>query len=205
MTDKDISNQRRSFLIQAAGLTAAGSLLKTNTSAGAATPAATVPDSAADAASPPYQSLSLDEAAFVEALVNVMCPADHLTPERRRLRARDLHRPPARGRLRPGRTALPAGPWKKGKPQFGYQLPLTPEQFFKAGLAAANAACASELGKHFDALAPADAGRRSSRPLARGKRDRPERRRSRCWFNELVYPLFVAGLLRRPDLWRQSQ
>jgi hypothetical protein len=27
-----------------------------------------------------YQSLSLDEAAFVEALVNVMCPADHLTP-----------------------------------------------------------------------------------------------------------------------------
>src|SRR5579871_2851837 len=27
-----------------------------------------------------YQSLSLDEAAFVEALVNIMCPADHLTP-----------------------------------------------------------------------------------------------------------------------------
>jgi len=27
-----------------------------------------------------YQSFSADEAAFVEALVNVLCPADHLTP-----------------------------------------------------------------------------------------------------------------------------
>src|SRR5579863_2586282 len=27
-----------------------------------------------------YQSLSADEAAFVEAFVNVLCPADHLTP-----------------------------------------------------------------------------------------------------------------------------
>ncbi len=68
MTDKKLSNQRRSFLIQAAGLTAAGSLLKTTHSAEALTPAATLPDSVADAASLPYQSLSPDEATFIEAL-----------------------------------------------------------------------------------------------------------------------------------------
>jgi hypothetical protein len=32
------------------------------------------------------------------------------------------------------------GPWRQGKPEFGYQLPLSPEHFFKAGVAAADAA-----------------------------------------------------------------
>jgi len=47
------------------------------TAAQAEAPAAAAPAAAVPAG---YQSLSLDEAAFVEALVNVMCPADHLTP-----------------------------------------------------------------------------------------------------------------------------
>jgi gluconate 2-dehydrogenase gamma chain len=41
--------------------------------------------------------------------------------------------------------------------QLGLQFPLTPEQFCKAGIAAANAACMREHGKPFDQLNPAQA------------------------------------------------
>src|SRR5688500_11809472 len=61
---------RRIFLKQAgAGALAVASL--------AVAAPATAP---AEAALVGYQSFSPDEGAFVEALVNVMCPADNLTP-----------------------------------------------------------------------------------------------------------------------------
>jgi hypothetical protein len=71
MTDQNNSNPRRTFLLQAAGLTGAGSLLKAASPADAAGATAPVPSAAPDAASVPYQSLSPDEATFIEALVNV--------------------------------------------------------------------------------------------------------------------------------------
>src|ERR1700690_3446884 len=88
MTDQNKSNPRRTFLLQAAGLTGAASLLKAANPAGAAAAGAAAAGSAAgpvpaappDAASVPYQSLSPDEATFIEALVNVMCPGDAYSP-----------------------------------------------------------------------------------------------------------------------------
>ncbi len=48
------------------------------------------------------------------------------------------------------------GPFQKGKPEHGYQLGLTPREFFGAGIAAATAWSGKTYGKPFDALAPAD-------------------------------------------------
>ena len=80
-----------------------------------------------------YTLFGPEEAAFVEAMVNVMCPADALTPSGIDCGLVDLHRPPAGRRLRQGRALVLAGPWLPGKPQQGYQLPLKPAEFFKAG------------------------------------------------------------------------
>jgi gluconate 2-dehydrogenase gamma chain len=44
------------------------------------------------------------------------------------------------------------GPWKRGSPNQGYQLPLTPAQLYRAGVAATNAYCRKTYGKTFDHL-----------------------------------------------------
>jgi gluconate 2-dehydrogenase gamma chain len=143
-----------------------------------------------------YQSLSLDEAAFVEALVNVMCPADHLTPNGVDCGLAVFMDRQLAGGFGQGERLYTHGPWKKGKPQFGYQLPLTPEAFFKVGVTAANAACRKQFGKSFDALAPAEADAFLAQ-LASGKVT-DERVPLASWFNELVYPLFEQACYADP-------
>src|ERR1044071_1058772 len=70
---------RRIFLKQIAASSGALAVAATQVVAARADPAAApaAPNAAAPAG---YQSLGPGEAAFVEALVNVMCPADSLTP-----------------------------------------------------------------------------------------------------------------------------
>lgn len=167
-------------------------------SAAATAAQAEVPASTALAATAPagYQSLSLDDAAFVEALVNVMCPADHLTPNGVDCGLATYMDRQLAGGFGQGERLYAHGPWKKGKPQFGYQLPLTPEQFFKIGVAAANAACKKQHGKNFDALAAADADAFLTQ-LAAGKVTDP-RVPLDLWFNGLVYPLFVQACYADP-------
>lgn len=75
MSRKDAATfARRDILKQIATAASAAQLSPTvaHAEAAPATPSPAPPEG--------YQSLSPDEAAFVEALVNVMCPADHLTP-----------------------------------------------------------------------------------------------------------------------------
>jgi gluconate 2-dehydrogenase gamma chain len=199
MTDQNNSNPRRIFLLQAAGLTGAGSLLKVaNPAEAAAAAAATVPVPAAtpDAASVPYQSLSPDEAAFIEALVNVMCPADEYSPNGVECGIatyidRQLAGPYGRG---DGRYLQ--GPFRSGKPQLGLQLPLTPEQFCKAGIAAANAACMRQHGKPFEQLTPPQADEFLEAVAA----DRvPAGELSLAlWFNAVIYRLFAEGCFADP-------
>ena len=45
------------------------------------------------------------------------------------------------------------GPFRKAKAEYGYQLPLTPRQFFEAGIVAVNAWTRKLHGKDFDRLA----------------------------------------------------
>jgi gluconate 2-dehydrogenase gamma chain len=48
------------------------------------------------------------------------------------------------------------GPFLPSKPEYGYQLSLTPREFFAAGIKAANAWTTKTYGKEFDRLAPQD-------------------------------------------------
>lgn len=143
-----------------------------------------------------YLSLGPDEAAFVEAMVNVMCPADHLTPSGVDCGlAIYIDRQLAGGFGKGDRLYMHA-PWKQGKPQLGYQLPLSPEQFFNVGVAAAQEACTKRFGKLFDMLAPAEADL-FLQELATDKLHHP-RVSLASWFNELVYPLFVQACFADP-------
>ena len=164
----------------------------TSTAAVAQTPAA----APASAPASGYQSLGPDEAGFVEAMVNVMCPADHLTPSGVDCGLATYIDRQLAGGFGQGERLYMRGPWKKGKPQLGYQLPLTPELFFKAGIAAANAACKARFSKNFFALPAADADA-FLKDIATGKVSDP-RVPLGLWFNDLVYPLFAQACFADP-------
>jgi gluconate 2-dehydrogenase gamma chain len=143
-----------------------------------------------------YASLGPEEAAFVEMLVNVMCPADHLTPNGVDCGLATFVDRQLAGDFGRGDRLYRSGPFRRGKPQLGYQLPLTPEQFFKAGAAAAQAACSRRFGKRFEELAAADADS-FLHEIAGGRVEDPRFPLAQ-WFNELVYPLFAQACFADP-------
>jgi len=103
-------------------------------------------------ASPGYAFLNLEEAAFVEALVDHMVPADELSPKGTDIGVNiyiDRALASAWGK---GDRLYMQGPWKLGAPSQGYQLPLTPAQLYRAGIAETNAHCRKTYGKPFDRL-----------------------------------------------------
>ena len=143
-----------------------------------------------------YQFFGPDEATFVEALVNVMCPADDLTPNGVDCGLATFIDRQLAGAFGAGRGRYMRGPWRKGKPQLGLQLPLAPRQFFNVGIAAAREACAKKYNKSFDLLAPADASAFLA-DVAAGRVSDPQVPLA-PWFNELVYPLFAQACFADP-------
>jgi gluconate 2-dehydrogenase gamma chain len=141
---------RRDFLKGAV----AGSVATTTTLVpdAQAQPAPTAPSAAAPA-TPGYAFLNLDEAAFVEALVDHMVPADDLTPKGTDIGINIYIDRALAGGWGKGERLYMQGPWKVGAPSQGYQLPLTPAQLYRAGIAATNAFCRKTYGKSFDRLA----------------------------------------------------
>jgi gluconate 2-dehydrogenase gamma chain len=112
----------------------------------------------APAAPPPatYAFLNLEEAAFVEALVDHMVPADELSPMGTDIGINIYIDRTLAGAWGNGDRLYMQGPWKKGAPSQGYQLPLTPAQFYRAGITATNAHCRKTYSnKRFDQLTEA--------------------------------------------------
>lgn len=208
MGDKpSVAGDRRFFLKQVASVASAaplGSRLAASAAlatvaampaaAGAADAAATAPAAAPFVG---YESLSGDDAAFVEAMVNVMCPADNLTPSGVDCGLATYIDRQLAGDFGKGARRYMRGPWQPGKPQLGYQLPLTPEQFFKAGVAAATTACKAKYNKAFDQLAPADADAFLT-DVAAGKYNANAEISLASWFNDIVYPLFAQACFADP-------
>ena len=140
--------------------------LKSAVAGGAAAAAGTLPKSAeaqgtaptktpAQESPPTYSFLNPDEAAFIEALVDHMVPADQYSPKGTDLGLNIyIDRALASGWGKGDRTYM-QGPWRPGVPSQGYQLPLTPAALYRSGIAAANAACAKTYGRRFDKLDPA--------------------------------------------------
>jgi gluconate 2-dehydrogenase gamma chain len=139
---------------------------------------------------PGYESLGPKEAAFVEAMVNVMCPADALTPNGVDCGLATFIDRQLAGGFGKGDRYYMLGPWRSGPAELGLQSPLTPEQFFRSGIAAANDACGKQYGKTFDQLAHADANAFLEQISATGA--------LAPWFNELVYPLFQQACFADP-------
>ena len=126
----------------------------TNPGGGQATPSAAAPAPAA-AAPAGYQFLKPDEAAFVEAMVDTMIPADELSPKGTDIGINIfIDRALADGWGKGDRLYM-QGPWKQGHANQGYQLALTPAQLWRAGIEATNAHCVKAHGKAFDQLTPA--------------------------------------------------
>ncbi|HMK81883.1 MAG TPA: gluconate 2-dehydrogenase subunit 3 family protein [Xanthobacteraceae bacterium] len=138
---------RRDFLKGAV----AGGVAATSTSAAQAQPAAA--PAAAAPASPGYAFLNIDEATFVEALVDHMVPADDLSPSGTEIGINIYIDRALAGAWGKGDRLYMQGPWKPGVPSQGYQLPLNPAQLYRAGIAATNAHCRKTYGKSFDRLA----------------------------------------------------
>ena len=100
-----------------------------------------------------YAFLNADESAFVEALVDHMVPADALTPKGTDIGLNIFIDRALAGAWGKGDRLYMQGPWKQGTPSQGYQLPLTPAELYRAGIAAANAHCVKTYKKSFDRLA----------------------------------------------------
>jgi len=181
-------------LFAASGAVTAAGITQSGSAHAAGAVSATVSELPAPAAG--YESLSPDEAGFVEAMVNVMCPPDHLTPNGVDCGLATYIDRQLAGGYGKGERLYVRGPWRQGKPQQGYQLPLTPEQFFKAGIAAADEAVRAKLGKGFVAL-PAETADSYLHDLA-ADRVKHARLSLASWFNELVYPLFVEACFGDP-------
>jgi gluconate 2-dehydrogenase gamma chain len=145
---KDKGFGRRQFLKSAV---AGGAAAVTGT-AGVALPEDAQAQSAAASPAAGYSFLNLDEAAFIEALVNHMVPADDLTPKGTDLGINIYIDRALAGGWGKGDRLYAQGPWKPGLPSQGYQLPLTPAQLFRAGIEACNGHCRKTYGKPFDRL-----------------------------------------------------
>jgi len=147
---KDSGLGRRDFLKGAVVGGAAAATVSLPDAAQAQQPAAAAP--AATPAGPAYSFLNLDEAAFVEALVDHMVPADELTPKGTDIGINIYIDRALAGGWGKGERLYMQGPWKTGAPSQGYQLPLTPAQLYRTGIEATNAYCRKAYGRMFDQL-----------------------------------------------------
>jgi gluconate 2-dehydrogenase gamma chain len=145
---------RRKFLL-GAGLagTAIAAGLSDHAEAQQPTPAAPAPP-APDAE--PFVTLTAPEAAFIVAAVDTLIPADELSPSGSDCGVAIFIDRQLGSAWGGGAKMYRAGPYLKGKPEQGYQLALTPREFFAAGITAANAWTRKTWAKDFDRLAPAD-------------------------------------------------
>lgn len=191
MNSSDLSPPSRRAFFRTAVLAAGAATLKPTPSPGApgdATPAPPAPVG--------YLCFSPDEAAFVEALVEVMCPADDLTPGGIDCGLAYFMDRQLAGPFGKGDRLYRRGPWRPGHPEDGYQLPLTPEQFFKAGIKAANQACLAAHRRQFPELTAEEADR-MLQAFSTGDLKAPVFAFSE-WFNDLVYPLFTQACFADP-------
>jgi gluconate 2-dehydrogenase gamma chain len=136
------------------------------------------------AASEAYLTLTATEAAFLSAAYDTFIPADRLSPSGTECGLVTYMDRQLAGAWGNGARFYRGGPFLKGKPEHGYQLPLTPREFFRAGIAAANDWSRKTYGKDFDRLAAADR-EAALKAMEAGKAEMPGVS-SRQFFNALL-------------------
>jgi gluconate 2-dehydrogenase gamma chain len=145
---------RRNFLKGAAVGTAAA-LTSVAPAAAQTAPAPAAPSPAA-AEPQPWLTLNPTEAAFITAAVDTFIPADELSPSGSDCGVAVFIDRQLAGAFGNGARLYRQGPFLKAKPELGYQLALTPREFFRAGITAANDFCRKTYGREFDRLGAPD-------------------------------------------------
>ena len=107
--------------------------------------------SAADEPEPQF-ILTPTEHAFVVAAVDTLSPADDLSPSGSECGIATFIDRQLASAWGAGGKMYRAGPFRTGTPEQGYQLPLTPAEFFAVGIAAANTWSRETYGHDFDQL-----------------------------------------------------
>ena len=90
------------------------------------------------------------------AAADTLIPADDLSPSGSDCGVATFIDRQLAGAYGSGARLYRDGPFVKAKPELGYQLPLNPREFFRAGIAAANDWSRKTYGRDFDRLADAD-------------------------------------------------
>lgn len=151
MADNEVP--RRGFL---KGAGAAGAAAATALAGGLSVPEKAVAAPAPAPAPEPLLTLTATEADFLSAAYDTLIPADELSPSGSDCGCVAYIDRQLAGAWGNGARMYRNGPFFQGKPEYGYQLPLTPREFFAAGIAAANAWSIKTHGKTFDRLSAAD-------------------------------------------------
>jgi gluconate 2-dehydrogenase gamma chain len=146
---------RRSFL-KGAGAAGAAAATVLNGQPAPAQAETTAPGAAPSTASEFYLTLTATEAAFLSAAYDTFIPADKLSPSGTDCGLVIYMDRQLAGAWGGGARLYRSGPFQEGRPEQGYQLSLTPREFFAAGIKAANAWSRKTYGKDFDRLAPAE-------------------------------------------------
>ncbi|TPK54804.1 gluconate 2-dehydrogenase subunit 3 family protein [Mesorhizobium sp. B2-4-19] len=103
-----------------------------------------------------YEFFNVDESAFVEAAVDTLIPSDSTGPGAKELGvATYIDRQMASGYGKGDRLYL-EGPFGEGAPEQGYQLPMTPSELIRAGIADVNAVVQKSHKNSFAALSAKD-------------------------------------------------
>lgn len=145
--------QRRDLLSAALAATAAGALSPAAAPVSAAeSPFARPPGAARPDA---LLTLSAAEAEFLTAAVDTLIPADALTPAASDLGVVVFIDRQLAGAWGGGARLYRSGPFQKGKPEHGYQLPMTPREYFAAGIAAVDHWAQDTLDHRLALLPPA--------------------------------------------------
>jgi gluconate 2-dehydrogenase gamma chain len=136
-----------------------GALAATALGAGAlprSAQAQTAAQATAPVAPEPLLTLTADEAAFFSAVYDTIIPADNLSPCGTDCGCVIYIDRQLAGAWGNGAKLYRNGPFLPAKPEHGYQLPLSPREYFAAGIKAANAWSVKTYGKTFDRISPAD-------------------------------------------------
>ena len=151
----EVKLARRNFLQGAGAAGAAGAVLATGLTA--CTPEAATTAAAAPPAEPQvWHTLNATEAAFITAAVDTLIPADNLTPSGSDVGLAVFIDRQLAGAFGNGARLYRQGPFLPGKPEHGYQLALTPREFFRSGIESTNQWTQKTYGKDFDRLSEAE-------------------------------------------------
>jgi len=144
----------------------------------------------------PFVTLTAPEAAFIVAAVDTLIPADELSPSGSDCGVAIFIDRQLGSAWGGGARMYRSGPFLKGKPEQGYQLPLAPRDYFAAGIAATNAWTRKTYnGKDFDRLAAED--RVAALKAMEGGKAEFENFDARAFFGQLL-AITMAGFFADP-------